>query len=518
MNSSTKSLSRHNLSLNRGRIITFVAVFLIALLFLIPTFFKDSFSDNWISKPISLGLDLSGGVHLVYEVQTKEAVKSKLQGLANSIRSELRQQKIPVKRAVVGENLQLEISLLSNRSTQKTIDFMRTEYPKLEKQDGLSTDVLLVYKSSEADNQATESESVLQAIETLRNRVDQFGVAEPTIQKVGEKRILLQMPGVSDIESVKKVVGSVAKLEFRFLPKPGSSGSVSLKDRSGAPISVEDFSSMTGDAVDDARVGIQRGQVDVNLRFTSEGSRTFAKITGENVGRQLAIILDGVVYSNPVIRERIAGGSASISGGNMGLEEAKQLAVVLRAGALPAPLNVLEERTVGPTLGQESIEKGIKAILIGFIAIIIFMLIYYGKSGAVACLSLLLNLLLVMAALSAFGATLTLPGLAGLALTIGMAVDANVIIFERIREEVRNGSTRDAAVKLGFDKAFSAIVDSNLTTLLTGLILYYFGTGPIRGFAVTLSIGILSTLYCATFASRLIFDLFPLTGKKGLSI
>ena len=507
-----------NFAPNKNRVITFVAVFVLALLFLAPSVLRGSFSEGWISKPISLGLDLSGGVHLVYEVETKEAVKSKLQSTANAIRSELRKQKVPVKRAVVADNLNIEVSLLSGRSTQKAMDFMRTEYPKLELQEGQGTETKLVYKSSAADNVATESESVVQAIETLRNRVDQFGVAEPTIQKVGDKRILLQMPGVSDIESVKKVVGSVAKLEFRFLPKPGATGTVTLKDRSGLPISVEDFSSMTGDAVDDARVGIQQGQVDVNLTFTSEGRKTFAKITGDNVRRQLAIILDGVVYSSPVIRERIAGGQASISGGNMGLEEARQLAIVLRAGALPAPLNVLEERTVGPTLGQESIEKGVKAILIGFIAIIIFMLVYYGKSGAVACVSLVLNLVLVMAALSAFGATLTLPGLAGLALTIGMAVDANVIIFERIREEVRNGSTRDAAVKSGFDKAFSAIIDSNLTTLLTGLILYYFGTGPIRGFAVTLSIGILSTLYCATFASRLIFDLFPLSGRKGLSI
>jgi preprotein translocase subunit SecD len=235
------------------------------------------------------------------------------------------------------------------------------------------------------------------------------------------------------------------------------------------------------------------------------------------VGRNLAIILDNIVYSSPVIREPIAGGRASISGG-FTFEEARDVARVLRAGALPAPLNVMEERTVGPTLGQESIENGIKAILVGFIFITIFMILYYKKSGVVAVISLLLNLLLVLAALSAFGATLTLPGLVGLALTVGMAVDANVVIFERIRDEVRNGSSRDAAVAAGFEKAFSAIIDSNLTTLLTGFILYVFGTGPIRGFAVTLSIGVLTTLYCAIFAAKLAFDYLPLKGRKVLSI
>ncbi|MDC0359081.1 protein translocase subunit SecD [Oligoflexia bacterium] len=338
------------------------------------------------------------------------------------------------------------------------------------------------------------------------------------IQKVGNKRIILQMPGVSDIDSVKKVVGSVAKLEFRFVPTTETAPfQVMLKDREGGQVAVEDEVRMTGEAVDDARVSIIDGQVEVSLTLTSEGGKTFRRITTEGVGRRLAIILDNTVYSSPVIREPISGGRASISGGFQ-LQEAKQLAVVLRAGALPAPLDILEERTVGPTLGKESIEKGVRAIFLGFILVIIFMMIYYKKCGVIAVSTLALNVLLVLGALSAFGATLTLPGLAGLALTIGMAVDANVIIFERIREELRNGSGRDAAVKAGFGHALTAIIDSNVTTLLAGLILYYFGTGPIRGFAVTLSIGILTTLYCATFVSRLAFDFFPLKGSKGLSI
>jgi preprotein translocase subunit SecD len=275
---------------------------------------------------------------------------------------------------------------------------------------------------------------------------------------------------------------------------------------------------MTGDSVVDARVGFdQRGQAEVSVALSPLGAKTFAKVTSENVGRNLAIVLDGVVYSSPVIREAITGGRASISGG-FTTDEAKQLKIVLKAGALPAPLEVLEERTVGPTLGLESVKKGLMAMAVGFGVIALFMVVYYAKAGVIAVATLILNAVFMVAALSFFGATLTLPGLAGLALTIGMAVDSNVIIFERIRDEVRAGVARDLAVHTGFDKAFSAIFDANITTLLSGMILYYFGTGPIRGFAVTLCIGVVSTVFCAVFAARLAFDYFELKGKRGLSI
>jgi len=275
---------------------------------------------------------------------------------------------------------------------------------------------------------------------------------------------------------------------------------------------------LTGDAVSDARVDFdQNGQVEVSLKMSATGAQDFARITAENIGRQLAIILDGVLYSAPVIRSAITGGQASISGG-FSMEEARRLKVVLKAGALPAPLYVLEERTVGPTLGLESVKKGLFAMALGFVIIALFMVVYYGKSGLVAVGTLVLNAVLMVACLSLFGATLTLPGLAGLALTIGMAVDSNVIIFERIRDELRSGVSRDLAVHTGFDKAFSAIFDSNLTTLLAGAILYYFGTGPVRGFAVTLSVGIVTTLFCAVFVARWCFEAFALKGKDGLSI
>jgi len=294
-------------------------------------------------------------------------------------------------------------------------------------------------------------------------------------------------------------------------------GTVSMRSKSGDPFVVEDQALMTGDAVADARVDIdQTGQVRVLLKLSPSGAQAFARITSENIGRRLAIILNGVVNSAPTIQSAITGGNAEITGFDM--QEARELKIVLKSGALPAPLEVMEERTVGPTLGLESVKKGLLAMAIGFTGISLFMLWYYGKAGIVAVGTLVLNGLLMLGCLSLFGATLTLPGLAGLALTIGMAVDSNVIIFERIRDEIRNGSGRDLAVHTGFDKAFGAIFDSNITTLLAGAILYYFGTGAIRGFAVTLSIGIATTLFCAVYVARLCFDYFELKGKQGLSI
>jgi preprotein translocase subunit SecD len=505
----------------KKRFIVCLLVLVAGIAFLLPTVAKDIVGESWISKPISLGLDLAGGVHLVYEVQSKEAVRSSLQTRGNAIRSELRKQKVAVTRARVNERGQLELTLLSDRFLEQAKKLVETEHKELlfiERRDEDGR-IVVVYGVNELDAQRIEKKAILDAVETLRNRVDQFGVAEPLIQNVGQKRIMLQMPGVSDIESVKKVVGSVAKLEFRLVPVGQESvSSINLKDKSGAQVKVEDEVLMSGEAVEDARVAVLQGQVEVSLTLTSEGGKTFKRITAENVGRQLAIILDNTVYSAPVIKDAISGGRASISGG-FDLQEAKQLAVVLRAGALPAPLTVLEERTVGPSLGKESIRRGILAILGGFVFIVVFMIWYYSKAGLVAAFALLVNMFLIVAALSAFGATLSLPGLAGLALTIGMAVDYNVLIFERIREELRNGSGRDAAVAAGFEKALTAIIDSNITTLITGVILYYFGSGPVRGFAVTLVLGIASTIFAATYVSRLCFDYFPLKGgKHGLSV
>jgi preprotein translocase subunit SecD len=502
------------------RKIALAVVFFVAILFLIPTAFREQLGDKWpFSRPISLGLDLSGGVHLVYEVQTKEAVKSRLQSIGNNIKGDLRKEKIAVLRSKALDNNQLEVVVLNDAVVERAKDKIATEYHELQfVEKGADGDrPRLIYGISEPEAKKIESLSVDQAIDTLRNRVDQFGVAEPLIQRQGTDRILLQMPGQKDIEKVKAVVGSVAKLEFRFVANPGGSsdeGTITLKRKEGGTVKVEDQLMMTGDAVSDAQPSVSPGHVEVMLHLTSDGARTFRQITGDNVGRELAIILDNSVFSAPRINEAIPNGQAVISGG-FTVEEAKQLSVILRSGALPAPLKVVEERTVGPSLGKESIRKGILAILGGFVAIMIFMVWYYKKAGVLAVATLALNMTLLIAALSFFGATLTLPGLAGLALSIGMAVDSNVIIFERIRDEIKNGATRDFAVSKGFDKAFSAIIDTNITVLISGIILYMIGTGSIKGFAVTLVVGVATTLFCAVFASRVGFDSFSLKNKDG---
>lgn len=491
-----------------------------AILCLLPTALRDSFTTQWFTRPIALGLDISGGVHLVYGVKASEAVKSRMQTWLNGIRAELRTKKIAVSQAQVTP-AGIEIALLTDSFVQDAKALIEDKYKELtpgpqRNEDGKP---VLTYSVSPKLIETIQHEAIDQAVETLRNRVDQFGVAEPIIQRSGEDRIILQMPGVSDVESVKKVVGSVAKLEFRLVPSSSSTGGrSSLRDKSGNPFVVEDQARLTGDAIADARVGFDNmGRAEVLLTFTRPGATAFSQLTSENIGKQLAIILDGIVYSAPTIQTAINDGRASITG-SFTVEEANQLKIVLKAGALPAPLEVLEERTVGPTLGMESIKKGLFAMAVGFVAILLFMMVYYKKSGLVAVTTLLLNALLMVGILSLFGATLTLPGLAGLALTIGVAVDSNVIIFERIRDELRNGVKRDSAVRTGFDKAFSAIFDANVTTLLAGVILYYFGTGPVKGFAVTLCIGIVTTLFCAVYVARMLFDLFSLEGKEGLSI
>lgn len=512
---------------NRNRLLCVVGVVVLSFLFLLPTIFpnhigpKGSLIQSWPSKPISLGLDLSGGVHLVYKVEASEAVKSRLQSLGNSIRADLIGQKIAVVNARAQNNGDLQFSFLSDAMAERgKAEIEKNNRELLFKEKSLDgSRVKLTFTTAVKFQKDVEINAVNQAVETLRNRVDQFGVAEPLIQRIGEDRVMLQMPGVSDVRAVKRVVGTVAKLEFRFIPLPNSTEpTIQLERKEGGKVLVEEEVKMSGDAVDQAQVVMDPTEgVQVILTLNSEGAKTFRRVTTDGVGRQLAIILDNRVYSDPRINEPIPGGSATISGG-FSPEEARELAVILRAGALPAPLTIIEERTVGPTLGAESIKSGIMATLIGLLAISVFMSVYYGKSGMMAVATLSLNLIMIVAALAAFGATLTLPGIAGLALTLGIAVDSNVIIFERIRDELYNGSGRDASINSGFDKAYSALLDANLTSLLTAVVLYIFGTGPIRGFAVTLSIGIITTLFCAIFVARLSFDLFSFKGRKVLSI
>jgi preprotein translocase subunit SecD len=379
----------------------------------------------------------------------------------------------------------------------------------------------------EREAQRIEDFAVEQSLEIIRNRVDALGVAEPTLQRQGKDRLLIQLPGLDDPEAAKSLIGRTAVLEFKMvdddvLVDDALAGKLPPDDEilyertvdkvtsqvlSRKPYVVKKRAVMTGELLTDARVNIdqQYNQPYVGLQFSSVGARKFAELTGKNVGKRMAIVLDGNIYSAPVIRERIGGGRAQITG-SFTMQEAKELAIVLRAGALPAEVSVLEERTVGPSLGADSIAAGRLSMIVGGVLVIIFMAVYYRLFGLVANLALIFNVLLILGGLAAMGATLTLPGIAGMILTVGMAVDANVIIFERIREELRLGKTPTGAIEGGYDKAFSTILDANVTTLIAALVLFQFGSGPVKGFAVTLSLGTIASMFTAIFCTRALFD------------
>lgn len=528
----------------RGIIV--LLVFIASLLFLSPSL-TDKLPGWWGSilpqDKIHLGLDLQGGMHLVLEVQSEAAVNSTAERLGQALRASLREKRIPVaKLSRPDEGSKLELIFLKEEMIDKLRDLLEERSPELEV---LSTSVdsgrhkvVLGIKSETAAE--IRRLAVDQALETIRNRIDQFGVSEPEIRPQGDQRLLIQLPGVKDPQRAKDLIGRTAQLVFKLVDETGdvnaavASGKIPAGDEllyehtrdpeSGRvtkrPYLIKRRTLLTGRYIREARVQIEQdtGMPYVSITLDSQGADLFEKITAANVKRRLAIILDNKVNSAPVIQERIPGGTARISG-NYTMDEARDLAIVLRAGALPAPVVILEERTVGPSLGQDSITAGFKSMIVGGILVVLFMLIYYKVGGLVADLTLFLNVLCVMGGLAAFSATLTLPGIAGIILTIGMAVDANVIIYERIREEMRLGKTPSAAVEAGFKKATWTILDANVTTLIAGLVLFQFGTGPVRGFAVTLSLGIVATLFSALVFSRFAFDyLVTVRRVKRLSI
>ncbi len=361
-------------------------------------------------------------------------------------------------------------------------------------------------------------DAVATGLEIIRNRIDQFGVREPTITRQGDTRIIVDLPGIKNRQSAVDLIGKTALLEFKLLDEAGDinkalkgevpPGDEILYNSEGNPYLVKKKALLSGRTVKDARVEIGRqwGQPYVALDFDAEGADRFAEITGKHVGERLAIILDDVVKSAPVIKTRITGGKAIIEG-NFTIDEANELRIVLKSGALPVPFNIIQNTWIGPSLGQDSIRKGLLSGIIGMICVIVFMGIYYKKAGLIANSALLLNLLFLLGALAALKATLTLPGIAGIILTIGMSIDANVIIFERIRDELRGERAPRSAVDAGYDRALRTILDANITTLIVALVLFQFGTGPIKGFATTLSIGILISLFTALVVTRVIFNL-----------
>lgn len=514
------------------RAILVLAVLVVSFVYLVPSLVGNLplwWSNVLPKDKVQLGLDLQGGMHLILEVESEKAVESQLGIFADDIKRALREEHVWIAGAnVLTSAAAMELTLKKEEDIDKLEEFLEKNYPEfsIEKTEKDDSGVAVTVVMSSDERKRIRQFAVSQALETIRNRVDQFGVSEPDIRPQGQDRILIQLPGISDPDRAMKLIGKTALLEFKLVDDlgdvraaekgdipPGSELLYEVRENretgraTKMPILVERRALLTGQYVSDARVQIdnQFNEPYVTLKFNAKGSRLFERITGENVKRRLAIILDGVVNSAPVIQERIPGGTARITG-NFTMEEARDLAIVLRAGALPAPVKVLEERTVGPSLGKDSIRKGFISMIVGGLIVILVMAVYYQVGGLIADTALLLNVVFIMAALAAFGATLTLPGIAGIILTIGMAVDANVLIFERIREEMRLGKTPRAAVEGGFGKALVTILDANVTTLIAALVLFQFGTGPIRGFAVTLSVGIVASLFTAIFVSRLVFD------------
>lgn len=521
----------------RWRLLISFAVFLAALVYALPSipYIGASLGRFLPDSKINLGLDLKGGIHLTLGVEVERAVSNSLALVGQDIRRVAQDDKIVVLRPRVVGGSTLEFILPRPENRDKLTEILARNFSQLEvsePQPGEAGQLRYSAHFRSQEVQRIEEMALDQALRTIRNRIDQFGVAEPDIRKQAGNRIQVQLPGISDPARAIQILGQTAHLEFHLVREdvdPGRSVApagvaiLPLQDNEGGQaqknIAVEKDAMLSGEDVADARPAFDNmNRAYVTLNFNNRGGRIFERVTGENVGRRMAIVLDGKVYSAPVIRERIGGGRASISG-NFTTAEAQDLAIVLRAGSLPAPVTVLEERSVGPSLGQESIDSGIRAALVGAGLVILFMAFYYGISGIIADLMLCFTMLIVMAGMGAFGATLTLPGIAGIVLTIGMAVDANVLIYERIREELRHGLTSLAAVKAGFDRATISITDSNLTTIIATVVLYQFGTGPIRGFAVTLSLGIIASMFTAVFVSRAIFQEWARhCGPRGISI
>ncbi|MBI3995802.1 MAG: protein translocase subunit SecD [Nitrospirae bacterium] len=528
----------------RGRLLLLSITVLISIIFFLPStpvypLLPDWWKNVMPSRGITLGLDLQGGIHMVLEVEEEKAVENLVERTASSIKDFLDSEKLPVASVKRVGPSDLIVTLSDPGKKADVAKKIEANYSNFIQKESQDND--LVYHLREGEVIRIKDSATTQALETIRNRIDQFGVAEPLIQRQGARQIVIQLPGVKDSKRAKDLIGKTALLEFKlldedhpmsrtlplsittlneetFLAEYGSKvpeGDELMFERlidsetgeiRKRPYLIKKRIMMTGDVLTDARVSIgQFNEPYVSISMDGAGAQVFERITGENVKKRLAIILDNNVYSAPVIQDRISGGNAQITG-SFTTQEANDLAIVLRAGALPAPVRTIQDLTVGPSLGEDSIRMGIRATVLAGILVILFMMIYYRMSGMVADMALVLNLIVLMGGLAAMNATLTLPGIAGIILTIGMGVDSNVLIFERIREELRQGKPVRLAIDGGYDKAFLTIVDSHVTTLITAVVLFLFGTGPIKGFAVSLSLGIAINLFTALVGTKIVFD------------
>lgn len=486
-------------------------------------------SPQWLSainaRPMYLGLDLRGGVHFLLQIDMKSALDKALETATGDMRSILREKNIAYS-GVSRDGRLVTIKFRDVETRNKGAGELKQRFGGLvfnDKNEG--KEILLLATLKPEEEKRIQDSAVQQNLVTLRNRINELGVAEPTIQQQGVDRVVVQLPGVLDTAHAKDILGRTATLEVRLVDdehqfNEGSTapfGTEMFKDRNGSSLLVKKSVLLTGERINDAQPGFDSSNNEpaVHINLDSAGTRKFKEATRENVGKRMAIILfekgKGEVVTAPVIREEIGGGRVQISG-QMNTKEANDISLLLRAGALAAPMEIIEERTVGPSLGADNIVRGFRSTQIGFVAIAIFMIAYYLMFGVVSVLALGANLLLLVALLSMLQATLTLPGMAGIALTLGMAIDANVLINERIREELRSGNTPQASIHAGYENAFRTILDSNITTFIAGFALFMFGSGAVRGFAVVLCLGILTSMFSAVLISRALVNL--IYGRK----
>ncbi len=511
----------------RNRLYLAAVLTVVAVILLLPSanFSLPEQLQAWMpGAKIQLGLDLQGGTHLLMAVKLDEAVKTQLKRRGDDLKKELKDNKIDADITQNPDTGALVVSLKGNADASAFNDIMAKKFPDLSigsgSTEGGAPAYIINYRPMQVSQ--IESNAMEQALETIRNRIDQLGVRETTVVKEGDNEILVQLPGIQDPQEAKNLIGKTAVLEFKLEddthsvadalkdgPPPGDEilyGSPQAGGRQ--PYLVEKQTLMQGDVVTDARVrpgGKFEGNY-VNVELDARGAQIFDALTSENVGRKLVIALDNTVYNDPVIKERIPGGHVEITG-RFSLQDAHNLVIVLKSGALPAPIEFEEERTVGPSLGRDSIRAGAISFIVGAAFVLVFMAVYYDRAGVLADFGLTLNILLLLCMMAAMGATLTLPGIAGIVLTLGMSVDANVLVNERMREELRNGKTPREAVRLGYQRAWDAIRDSNISTFMAGVILFlYGGTGPVKGFAVTLCVGVLTGLFSCIVVTRAWYD------------
>lgn len=480
------------------------------------------------SALMNLGLDLRGGAHLLAEVRVEDVYKTRIDALWPEVRDalrDIRDQVGNVREMPSGDPAVLRVLIGNPESMPAALEAVGALNDNIVSLTGVGASTLditsqgseIIIQLSEAEKQATDGRTMQQSLEIIRRRIDEVGTREPTIQRQGADRILIQVPGIGSAAELKSLIGTTAQLTFNAVvsrttdagAQPGPRQVIlPSMDESGVYHIVEQTPVVTGEELVDAQPSFdQNGQPAVSFRFDTTGARKFGDYTAANIGAPFAIVLDNEVISAPVIQAHIAGGSGIITG-NFTVEESTELAVLLRAGALPAEMTFLEERTVGPELGADSIAAGRIAALVAGVAVMIYMVASYGLFGVFANIALAINVALIFAALSAVGGTLTLPGIAGIVLTIGMAVDANVLVFERIREELRTNKNPARAIELGYERALSAIIDANITTFITAVVLFLVGAGPVRGFAITLGIGIITSVFTAIYVTRVIVEIW----------